>query len=69
MTFVWLFIWMINGFPQVFMWNSWLIALIVCIVIDIIGNLENGSIVRISINKRGEKETKNYEKIFSRSLV
>lgn len=37
MTFFWLIAWLIYGTPDLYQWNNWLVALIVCAVIDISG--------------------------------
>jgi hypothetical protein len=34
MTFIWLVVWLIAGLPHLTAWNSWLIALVVCIALD-----------------------------------
>jgi hypothetical protein len=42
MTFIWLVVWLIAHTPQVQLvgnWNSWGIALGVCLAIDVIGSL------------------------------
>jgi hypothetical protein len=43
MTFIWLIVWLFSGVPAVHPWNGWLIALIVCVVIDLIGAIERNS--------------------------
>lgn len=37
MTFLWLIVWLIQDTPALHQWNNWLIALIVCVVIDLVG--------------------------------
>lgn len=37
MTFLWFIFWLLSGTPQLHQWNAWLIALIVCIVLDVTG--------------------------------
>ena len=42
MTVIWLIVWLFNGTPQVLMfgaWNTWGVALGVCLAIDLIGAL------------------------------
>ena len=34
MSIVWLVVWFIEGQPRLAAWNGWLIALVVCIVLD-----------------------------------
>jgi uncharacterized membrane protein YqjE len=34
MSLVWLVVWFIEGQPRLTAWNGWLIALVVCIVLD-----------------------------------
>jgi hypothetical protein len=36
MTFIWLIAWLIFAAPPVHMWNAWAVALIVCVVIDLL---------------------------------
>lgn len=38
MTLFWLIIWLCYSAPTVAPWNSWLVALIVCVVIDLGGS-------------------------------
>lgn len=35
-TILWLAFWLLNGAPELSMWNAWLVALAVCLAIDII---------------------------------
>lgn len=37
MTIIWLIVWLIQGAPQVAQWNTWMVALMVCIVLDVLG--------------------------------
>ena len=42
MTVIWLIVWLINGTPDVASWgpwNSWGIALFVCLAVDVVGAL------------------------------
>jgi hypothetical protein len=42
MTVIWLIVWLIGGAPDVAswgQWNSWAIALFVCLAIDLVGAL------------------------------
>ncbi|GAA3394950.1 hypothetical protein [Cryptosporangium minutisporangium] len=45
MTVIWLIVWLILGTPAVLAWgtwNSWGIALFVCLAIDVLGVLRSG---------------------------
>jgi hypothetical protein len=35
MTILWLLVWVSSNTPQVAHWNNWMVALIVCLAIDI----------------------------------
>ena len=37
MTLLWLIVWVLSGVPEVGHWNAWMIALGVCLLIDILG--------------------------------
>lgn len=37
MTVIWLIVWLLYNTPALHQWNNWLIALIVCVAIDILG--------------------------------
>ncbi len=37
MTVLWLIVWVLSGAPQLEPWNSWLVALGICLVIDVLG--------------------------------
>lgn len=39
-TIIWLIVWLIYETPQLEQWNNWLIALIVCVVIDVLSMLD-----------------------------
>ena len=57
MTILWLFIWWINGFPQVEAWNSWCVALVVCLIIDLFsGSSTKEKIVYKNIYVNQEKD-------------
>ena len=46
MTFLWLVVWLVTGTPEVDSWgpwNSWGIALFVCLAIDLLAALGRGS--------------------------
>lgn len=36
LTVIWLIVWLLHDTPPVHAWNSWLVALIVCLIIDIV---------------------------------
>lgn len=38
MTFLWLIFWLIEGTPALHPWNAWLVGLVVCVVIDVLGS-------------------------------
>lgn len=38
MTFLWFVIWLIDGTPAVATWNSWAVALAVCVFLDLFRN-------------------------------
>jgi len=40
-TFFWLLVWLFSGAPALHQWNAWLVALIVCAIIDVIGVLKH----------------------------
>lgn len=40
MTIFWLFVWLCSGTPQIGSWNGWMIALVVCAGLDILGVIE-----------------------------
>lgn len=44
MTILWLIVWLVKDTPSLHQWNNWLIALIICAVLD----LSNSSIIKIS---------------------
>ena len=37
MTVLWLIVWLLKDTPEVYAWNSWLVALVVCVVVDVLG--------------------------------
>lgn len=37
MTVLWLIVWLLNRTPQLYAWNNWLIALVVCAALDFMG--------------------------------
>ena len=37
MLILWLIVWLICGAPAVEAWNAWLVALVVCGVVDLFG--------------------------------
>jgi hypothetical protein len=54
MTFIWLIVWLVQGTPDVVSWgpwNSWGIALFVCLAIDLLGALSSSG--RRSARPRG----------------
>lgn len=36
MTIIWLIVWLIHDTPAVHDWNGWMVALVVCIIIDVL---------------------------------
>ena len=36
MTFIWLLVWLFSDTPNLEMWNSWAVALAVCVIIDVL---------------------------------
>ena len=45
MTVIWLIVWLVQGTPDVLSWgpwNSWGVALFVCLAVDLIGALGHG---------------------------
>lgn len=40
MTFWWFIAWLLSSTPALHQWNAWLVALIVCAVIDVLGALK-----------------------------
>jgi hypothetical protein len=40
MTMVWLVVWLINHTHPLHRWNGWLVALLVCLAIDLLGIFE-----------------------------
>ncbi len=58
MTFIWLIVWLIAQTPDVASWspwNSWGIALFVCLAIDLVGAL--GGNARRAGSVRGQRPT------------
>lgn len=43
MTVIWLIVWLIKGTPELSQWNSWLIALAVCLAVDLVGAIGSKS--------------------------
>lgn len=43
MTVLWLFVWLIQDTPAVHAWNEWLVSLLVCGFLDLLGVLRKGA--------------------------
>lgn len=43
MTVLWFFCWLMSNTPKLHEWNNWLLALIVCIIIDLSEGSRHGS--------------------------
>lgn len=41
MSFIWLIVWLLSGTPHLEHWNAWVVGIIVCGAIDVLGILEN----------------------------
>jgi hypothetical protein len=37
MTIIWLLVWLIKDTPELHQWNAWLVALIICLIGDLMG--------------------------------
>jgi hypothetical protein len=37
MTVLWLLVWLVKDTPPVADWNNWMVALVVCLAIDLLG--------------------------------
>lgn len=37
MTVIWLIVWLIEGTPELHQWNNWLVALLICLAVDVFG--------------------------------
>lgn len=37
MIFIWLLLWWMHHFPALHQWNEWLVGLIVCAALDVLG--------------------------------
>ena len=47
MSVIWLIVWLLHGTPRLYEWNNWLVALIVCLAIDVL----SGGGIRVGVHR------------------